>query len=242
MDFRDTTGQGRSFVDNAFAEAPLFEPHMVRDPQNNGYLYWKVEDKPEHVPQFDDVRQQVLESWKLNEARKLAEPRARELAQKARDAATPLDQSLAGDPAIIVQTTPAFSWLTRPPALGPNAFVEPPPEPSEVEFVDLPGEDFYETAFGLTAGEIAVAPNSPHTVWYVVRAIGREEASREQFPRESFFGQVLFGIPLLSAYDYLAAQGRQEVMQKWLADLQNSNGLKWVRDPDNPAEPMAPRS
>ena len=52
-----------------------------------------------------------------------------------------------------------------------------------------------------------------------------------------FFGQVIFGIPLPSAYDYLAGQARQEIMQKWLAELQESAGLEWVRPPDQPDQP-----
>ena len=233
-DFRKTSGPGTSFVDDVFSDSPMFESRVVRDEQSNGYLYWKVDEKPEHVPGFDEVREQVLGRWNLKEAREHASSRALELAEKARDAGKPLEEALAGDPAVVVQTTPAFSWLSRPPALGPNTFAEPPPRPSEVAFIDRPGEEFFQTAFALDEGEITTVSNAPKTIWHVVRVVSREEAPRDQFLRERFFGQVIFGMPLPSAYDYLAGQARQEIMQKWLAELQESAGLEWVRPPDQP--------
>ena len=46
-----------------------------------------------------------------------------------------------------------------------------PPKLSEVEGVDMPGEAFMRTVFGLKKGEIGVAMNQPQTVAYVVKVI-----------------------------------------------------------------------
>ena len=44
-----------------------------------------------------------------------------------------------------------------------------PPKLSEVEGVDMPGEAFMRTVFGLKQDGIGVAINTPQTVAYVVR-------------------------------------------------------------------------
>jgi hypothetical protein len=233
FEFRAATGQpGRSFVEEAFSDRPLYEALLARDENSNGYLYWKVEGVAEHVPTFDEVRDQVLASWKQQQAREHAESRATELAKKAREAQRPLAEALAADPSVVVQTTPPFTWLTIPPQLGPMALAANPPEPSDVAFVEQPGDAFLQTAFALSEGEVGTAANAPQTAWYVLRVATRDDATREGFLRENFFGHAIGGFPLPSSYDYLAERERERIMQNWLADLQQQAGLEWVVEPD----------
>lgn len=241
VDLRDSADQARSFVDVAFGDRPAFEPLIARDKSSNGYLYWKVAEKEEHVPTFDEVHDLVLASWKRKEARDTAKARAAELAQKTRDAGSSLEEALAGDPAVVVQTTPPFTWLMIPPQLGTMTFAENPPEPSSVEHVDRPGETFFATAFSLSQGEIGTAPNVPQTVWYVMRVRSRNDATREQFLREHFYGPAIGGFSLPSSYDYLAGRETERIMHRWLADLQQESGLKWVRPPDTFEDAVAQR-
>ena len=81
------------------ASSALYKPDTCQVLHTRAnYVFWKIEDQPEHVPKWDDpgIQAEVLRAWKLGEARKLARKRADDL--KALAAASPA-KSLADLPA-----------------------------------------------------------------------------------------------------------------------------------------------
>lgn len=225
--------EGPSFVEQAFADRPLFSPLRVKELNDNSYLFWVIESTKEHVPEFADVRELVLEAWKLESARSAAQARAEELAELARSSDQPLSEALAGQEGIVVTTTPMFSWLRRG-MLGADPFNRPV-EQSQVPGVDQPGEEFMEATFGLSEGAIDVAPDAPKKHYYVLRAVRREPAGREQFRNETFFSLNPSAQP--TPYEQLAAKGQSEVLRQWLEDLEEEYRVQWVEEkPERLAE------
>ena len=62
------------FVQRAFGQVRLYQAMTSQDSDGNEYLFWKVEDLPERVPNWDDegVRRRVERAWKLIRARDIA--------------------------------------------------------------------------------------------------------------------------------------------------------------------------
>jgi hypothetical protein len=66
-------------------EAQQWPGGMMMAPGDEMFLYWKTSDKPAYVPKFAEVRGQVEDAWKFEQARALAKKEADDLAAKARD-------------------------------------------------------------------------------------------------------------------------------------------------------------
>ena len=66
---------------------------------------------------------------------------------------------------------------TRQSNFLPSRFETGPPEDSPIPDVTFPGELFRKSYFGLEPGLVAVAPNQPRTVYYVMVPERREPAT-----------------------------------------------------------------
>ncbi len=64
------------------------QPEISQDDAGDYYLYWKVDEVEERIPELDEpgVQSRVLRRWKMIEARRLAEKEAQRLAAEARKA------------------------------------------------------------------------------------------------------------------------------------------------------------
>ena len=102
---------GASVGQYAFQSLPTFRPAISVD-AGGLYLYWKTKDEKEHVPKFDDVRDNVLHSWKMIAAQKPALKQAKLLAAGAEKAGKSLKQFFADRPDVQVVLPPKFSWMT----------------------------------------------------------------------------------------------------------------------------------
>ncbi len=135
------------------------------------FLWWRVDYKDAYVPEFDKVKIQVLEVWKMVEARKLAKAQAKEYADEANKKKARLDEAFAAAPNVHVSTVGPFTWMSAPAvALDPTQ-PSPPPRVSEVTGVDKAGEEFMRTVFRLEPGSSGFAMNQPETIAYVIQAI-----------------------------------------------------------------------
>ncbi len=177
----------------AFADLQLYEPMMAQDLDGNWYLVTKVEDVPESVPAFDEIRGEVLQAWKAREAAKLALEKAEELAAEAQKSGDILGTFFIGKQ-YDVTTTDLFSWLTfgtTPTEMQQGAKLgEAPP-------LEAVGPDFMTKAFELETGDVAALLNYDQTKAYVFRLDRREstpEELRNLFLREAnswYGGQVM---------------------------------------------------
>lgn len=228
---------GRSYVDAqtpfpeyAFDDGwPLFLPAQSFDLEGNHYLFWKVDETEERIPEFDDpgVREQVLHAWKMVQAREPARKRAEQLAQQAREADGSLEKVSTGEAAGPVEQPPEFTWLTRgnvPSMMSPGMR----PRLSEVPGVEMPGDRFMQTVFDLAPGEIGVAMNEPETIAYVIRAVEFSPSTEvlwAQFEGDSF-----------QSYADVAFREYGKTVRAWEDELKQRAGLKWVPLPEQAAE------
>jgi hypothetical protein len=165
---------GRTTVAQAaFQSLDQYEPFVARDSMDLGgdrYLVMKVEDEPQRVPEFAEVRDKVAAAWKRIEAAKLAEARAKELAEASQKATESFDEFFRSQGFEVVPQTALFSFRTYEvnPGMGSPALLSEVPE--------LPKADgqFMETAFGLGDNDVAAVMNHDRSAAYVIRLHSRQ--------------------------------------------------------------------
>jgi peptidyl-prolyl cis-trans isomerase D len=156
----------RKFAAELFApKSSLFEPVELTDVQGRRYLVRKTEDLPPRVPPLDEIRAEVVHAWKAEQARPLAEKAARGFAELARkDGGKIKAETVQGHKVI---TTDMLSKM-QPSVLPGQFFPTGPPVPTEIPQLPHAGEALRDALFGLKAGEVAVAPDEPKQVYYVL--------------------------------------------------------------------------
>lgn len=169
----------------------VFVPTVAidRDTQNR-FLYWKLQHVDAHAPvdmKDERVRKEVVAAWRQMEARKVAEERAKSLAQLARDSGKTLPEALAEvhvtdkpeSPFITVAESSQFSWIQAT-EQGPRVWQPAAIQAAQGDRVQV-GNDFMKIVFAdeLKVGDVVVAPDVDRTQFYVVRIIERKPESPE---------------------------------------------------------------
>lgn len=187
--FFDTRAfQQRAFSDIAFAEKePFYAPQTLPFPwedlksfggaASDIWVYWRTDEVAARERTFEEAQKDVLQFWKEQQAFKLAQAAAAELAEKASKGQDL--KSLVTKPEAIV-TPPAFSWYTSR-ATGQFGGG---PVLSDVVGVEYPGQEFRQAVYDLQVGQAGVAPDQPHSSVWVVKLLaedGISDADRERF-------------------------------------------------------------
>ncbi|RMF44750.1 MAG: hypothetical protein D6753_01840 [Planctomycetota bacterium] len=179
------------------------------------FLFWKIDEKEPRIPEFDEVRDAVVDAWKRQRARQLAEARANEIAKKvAVGADDPWAAALSEElRSLVIQTSP-FTWLSR---FGEFIALSDVPELTNV------GEEFMRRVFAAAAGDVVVAPNANHDIYYVTRVL--EFAPDEEELRQRFQADQVKAGPRQIANDRI---------NRAILDLYNSvmqeMGVQWETD------------
>ena len=236
---QDPTGRqnAQTLEQHLFLSGPdvLYNPFIVETPlDQNRYAVWKIDDRPGRIPEFEEVREEVLRAWRIQKARPLAEERAQELAKSLAPEQS-LSDALQGKTVtgaengapLRVQQTESFSWLRRLSAPQENPFAPPVIEMSTISAVENAGEDFMRVVFNeLQVGQTGVAPNADRTAYYVVQVKSRTPSDeeglarlRQSFMREDLFGRSMFGMMMPTAYDMVLTARQQAMYQEWLQNL-----------------------
>ena len=175
------------------------------------YAYWVIDFSKTHIPELEEVRDDVVLAWKRMKARELATERGEELAKLVRDGlakegeekldmATALkDATVTGSKdgsALAVQKTLPFSWM-RTSSASPMSFQRPQASLSPVMLesggsLDRIGDDFMESVFNeMNDEEVSVVPNGDLSKYYVVHVTNRfptpeigEDGLRDRFSNE----------------------------------------------------------
>ncbi|HTM54058.1 MAG TPA: hypothetical protein VL175_08520 [Pirellulales bacterium] len=212
------------FADFAFSDSFVtYKPETGTDGEGNEFLFWKTEEKAAYVPTLEQAREQVVLAWKTIRARELARKRAEELAGQARAAGKPMSETFANQGELKVIETKPFSWLTV--GSVPFDLSGGQPRISEVDGVDRPGQEFMETVFGLTPGQLGVAMNEPENMVYVVRLV--------EFDRPADELRTDFAAEPPTRYMNVATEQRRDVYLAWLDDLNRAADVHWVRPADS---------
>jgi hypothetical protein len=165
---------GRKFAEEFFdPKKPVYEPEELTDLLGTRYLARKIKDVPAHVPSLEQVRSDVSLAWKMSKTRALAENAAQLLAKELKKKGDILKESTVDGYRVV--SIPAIT--RRQASFLPSRFETGPPEESPIPDVSYPGEQFRKTYFSLQPGSVAVAPNQPRTVYYVMVPEHREPAT-----------------------------------------------------------------
>lgn len=224
----------------------LYSPQRADSPKMR-YAYWTIEQIPAKVPDLknDVTRNLVIEAWKFEKARVLAEARARELTELVKKSPTDIPAALSGQtingtkesPAVTVRESSRFSWLRTSqtvPSMG-----LPRPEVSEIDNVEHPGAEFMKLIFEqLGEGDVGMGLNQPKTVFYVVRAHDRDGAGpdggvtlqrlQEQFLKERAVAEVpKGGFSFPTASDFLSAQIQNILDGLWRQSFEKRFAITW---------------
>ena len=108
------------WTDIVFQPKGLYRPLTTVVPGGgDSFLSWKTEEREGHVPDFEEVRDEVLEAWKRIQAREIAKKKALEYAKTVREAKQPMKEVLRW-----TSTCPSGKWGRFPGSLGPACRLE----------------------------------------------------------------------------------------------------------------------
>lgn len=169
---------------------PVFSPlRSVSSDASTAYISWKTEDTPAHLPELDEVRDEVVKFIRMQQAQELAKAHAEELARKLADENQTFSDVIPEDKTDnLIEAVGPFSWLEQ---AGMMRTVV-----SEVRELNAVGEEFMKAVFTTEVNHYAVAPNDPQTVYYVVEPTEFQpdlEELHEQFrqPQGRFMAMLL---------------------------------------------------
>lgn len=208
----------------------VYQPIEAKDVSGNRYIVMMKSDTPGRVPEFAEVRDEVIKAWKMQKAAELAEKRATELAKKAEESKQPLTEFFADTPDTKVVRTDSFSELTGGDVGVFNGQLQPF-RLSQPEGLVAPGPEFMKKVFELKDGQVAGVLNHDHTIAYVVRVVEHQPPLTEL---HTAYLQDAGSWP--GAYIMSRAHA-QEVASNLVEDLTKSANLKWNRDKDKVARP-----
>jgi hypothetical protein len=210
--------QRYEFTDIAFQESLTpFTPVQIGGAVSGvTFVFWKTETKEGYVPTFEEARDEVVETWKLQEGLELARARAEELAAEVRQSEDGLEEAVAGDANVEVIQPRPFSWMST--GFNPAGMGEP--ALSFVEGVEGIGPRFMESVFELKKGEVGLAVNQPKDVVYVVRIV-------DEMPSTDILRQQFLQSGVTFEVASIADTNNAELRQAWYDDLEDELGVEW---------------
>jgi hypothetical protein len=177
------------------------------------YLFWKVEEREAYVPLLEDIRDEVVDAWKQQQAMQLAASAAEDLVNRVNaNIDDPWSLALSeAEQSLIIETNP-FTWMT---ALGGQ------PRLSNVPALrDVVGGEFMRRVFSASAGQFVVAPNAGHTIYYACRIV--------QFsPSEAELHERFNADPLRSGPFAIARQESDMILGGWFSSIEQQLGVEW---------------
>ncbi|MEX0586512.1 MAG: hypothetical protein WD176_07710, partial [Pirellulales bacterium] len=239
--------RGQNFVEFAYRQRGFYDPARAKGPDEtnkNQYVFWRIDERPESVPEFAQIRDEVLRTWRMSNtagknARDLARERADDIARNVRGLNQTLKERFIDDRTMKVVESGAFAWLTR--GSTPMGLQFGFPRLSEVEGVEEPGNEFMQSVFRLKDREIGVAMNAPGTVAYIVQVFDEPDSEPETLRRE--FTSTAYSsvnrqlVELLGLPERLAQMGPAVVSdlegmdysRRLFEQLEKEYDLKWER-------------
>ncbi len=225
LDFQNGEFRQTTFNEVAFASVPLYKANQFpkSEAATEVFLYWRTELQDSYEPKLDEVREQVIQAWKKQQAVDLAKAEAKRLVEKAAASDLPLSESLIEDAAEFFETD-EVSWYTGGDIpFDPNSV----PQVTPIAGLENPSYELYERLFGLSAGEVGYGLNAPQDIVYLFRVV---EASPELGVLQAGFLQ---NVLVLRGLDYIRdAENRRSLTQGY-EDLLDSSGVEWKREPES---------
>ncbi len=203
-----------SFVALVEDGSPLFTPFVSRGftGGDKRYVSWKIEETQPMTPAVDGVRTQIEDVWRKQQALKLAEARAREIATKVGSSSlkdsfsTPEEKALVLEPANFTWFNPMFARMESRLQL------------SNIELLQPVDDAFMEAVFSSKINETVVASDSNKTICYVVQVIEQKPDVNSLFDR--FAAAPLEGVSTVSRLE------SERALPYWFQNLQKQLGFR----------------
>jgi hypothetical protein len=202
-------GFGPYFFANHSQEGPdgLFIPHLYATGLREGpqYYWWRAEDLPPRTPKFEKARPEVVEAWKLMQARPLAEAEAKKLEEKVkgspREAGNLRDAAVQNGLRDYFELGPMALYMPQPNPTGRmqgttyESVARPQPMAPErlAQVYHIPPEKVaYPDAAMVTAllnlrkdpkGATTIVADKPKATYYVATLLKREQPTEDEFRR-----------------------------------------------------------
>jgi hypothetical protein len=202
----------KPFRSNYFDQEALRSGQM---PEFFQYLVWKSEERQAYVPELAEVREEIVDIWKRQQARTLAENAARELSKKIGSGEDPWAGALStAEQALIVEPEP-FTWISR---FGEYNMTSTVPKLEAVG--DAVGNEFMQNVFATQSGQATVAPNQNRSIYYVVRLL-------EFAPEEDSLRQRFADDPVKAGANAITREQSDRMTRDWFESLYNELGVEW---------------
>lgn len=184
-----------------------------RDEGGHRFLAWKIQDDEARMPSLDEVRAEVVRTWKLQKARPLAEAEAKRIASAAEKAGGGAKvREVAGK--LPVVTTEPRPKMAPAALMGMNALGGY--RLSEIFEIPHAGDSLRDALYKLSPQTAAVAPDATKTTYYVLTLRSRDEA---EFDR-------LYAAGMADSFYSQAMQAtRSRLIEEWRQSLREKAGL-----------------
>ncbi len=192
--------------------AEVFAPNVAIGMASQRYVFWKTEETQPVPPTLESVRENVVEVWTKQQAFKLAETRARELATKVGSSSL-VDSLVTAEEKALVEEPGAFTWFNPMFARMQNRII-----PSSVERLQPVDNTFMEAVFACQPGESTVAPDVNKTVYYVIKVIELTPDVSSLF--DKFASTPLEGVAAITTKE------NQQSIENWYSNLQKQLGFR----------------
>jgi len=217
---------------------PKFKPRVFPDTENIGtgndeqYVFWVDREKPSEIPRLDEVKEKVVKTWKQVQAREIAREKAESHAKQVRESGESLAQAFGNTDEVIVAD--GFSFYDPTSVImfrsGMGGL-----QVDEVKGTEMIGNRFMEAVFERATEGVAVAPNEPETIFYVIRVEDLRPSAKDLRGRfvASFNAGRPRGAPISMPQEVAViayAETQQlvnEVMRQFLKDYE----VEWQREP-----------
>lgn len=192
--------------------AEIFAPNVAIGMASQRYVFWKTEETQPVPPTLESVRDQVVEVWTKQQAFKLAETRARELATKVGSSSL-ADSLVTAEEKALVEEPGAFTWFNPMFARMQNRII-----PSSVERLQPVDNTFMEAVFACQPGETTVAPDVNKTIYYVIKVTELTPDVSALF--DKFASTPLEGVAAITTKE------NQQSIENWYGNLQKQLGFR----------------
>ncbi len=155
---------GLPYMGQPLPKQQLFAPLGTVDMQaERSYMSWKVSEKDDYIPELDEVKDDVIEAIRMNQARDLARKAADDLVAKINNGQSLEDLVPEDKKSMYKSGLGPFSWMQSFGNFG--AFL------GNIKELDSVGEEFMEQVFTTKPGNVSVAANLPERIIYIVKPI-----------------------------------------------------------------------
>ena len=199
-------------IDGSQGIAEVFAPNVAIGMASQRYVFWKTEETQPVPPTLESVRDQVVEVWTKQQAFKLAETRARELATKVGSSSL-VDSLVTAEEKALVEEPGAFTWFNPMFARMQNRII-----PSSVERLQPVDNTFMEAVFACQPGESTFASDVNKTVYYVIKVTELTPDASSLF--DKFASTPLEGVAAITTKE------NQQSIENWYSNLQKQLGFR----------------